>query len=68
LQAAVAELLDKLALRACRAVQIGSSLAKGISGGQAKRTNIGIAMVTNPRVLMLDEVGGWGVGGWGMIE
>ncbi|KIZ07840.1 hypothetical protein MNEG_0093 [Monoraphidium neglectum] len=30
-------------------------LEKGISGGQAKRTNIGIALITNPRVLMLDE-------------
>jgi ABC-type multidrug transport system ATPase subunit len=58
----VAQLLDKLALRACRNVQIGSSLSKGISGGQAKRTNIGIAMVTNPRVLMLDEVSRVAVG------
>jgi ABC-type multidrug transport system ATPase subunit len=28
---------------------------RGISGGQAKRTNIGISLVTNPRVLFLDE-------------
>ena len=26
-----------------------------LTGGQAKRTNIGIALVTNPRVLFLDE-------------
>lgn len=25
------------------------------AGGQSKRTNIGIALVTNPRVLFLDE-------------
>ncbi|GLC56437.1 hypothetical protein PLESTB_001104700 [Pleodorina starrii] len=30
-------------------------MAKGISGGQAKRTNIGIALISNPRVLFLDE-------------
>ena len=30
-------------------------MARGISGGQAKRVNIGIALVTNPRVLFLDE-------------
>lgn len=28
-------------------------MARGISGGQAKRVNIGIALVTNPRVLFL---------------
>jgi ATP-binding cassette, subfamily G (WHITE), member 2 len=38
-------------------VRIGDPLVKGISGGQAKRTNIGIALITNPRVLFLDEVG-----------
>ncbi len=35
---------------------IGNALVKGISGGQAKRTNIGIALITSPRVLFLDEV------------
>lgn len=30
-----------------------SPMARGISGGQAKRVNIGIALVTNPRVLFL---------------
>lgn len=39
----------------CRHVKIGNpQLAKGISGGQAKRTNIGIALITHPRVLFLD--------------
>eukprot|EP00195_Chlamydomonas_chlamydogama_P009759 CAMPEP_0202901782 /NCGR_PEP_ID=MMETSP1392-20130828/14649_1 /ASSEMBLY_ACC=CAM_ASM_000868 /TAXON_ID=225041 /ORGANISM="Chlamydomonas chlamydogama, Strain SAG 11-48b" /LENGTH=615 /DNA_ID=CAMNT_0049588397 /DNA_START=85 /DNA_END=1932 /DNA_ORIENTATION=+ len=51
----VAEVLKKLALEGCRDVKIGNPLMKGISGGQAKRTNIGIALVTNPRVLFLDE-------------
>jgi energy-coupling factor transporter ATP-binding protein EcfA2 len=26
-----------------------------VAGGQAKRTNIGLALVTSPRVLFLDE-------------
>lgn len=30
-------------------------MERGISGGQSKRVNIGIALVTNPRVLFLDE-------------
>jgi hypothetical protein len=36
-------------------VLIGSPMTKGISGGQAKRVNIGIALITAPRVLFLDE-------------
>lgn len=52
---AVEELLRVLALHTCAGVQIGSSMARGISGGQAKRVNIGIALVANPRVLFLDE-------------
>ncbi|KAG1675328.1 hypothetical protein FOA52_016002 [Chlamydomonas sp. UWO 241] len=52
---AVDQVISKLALEGCRDVLIGSQMAKGISGGQAKRTNIGIALITNPRVLFLDE-------------
>jgi ATP-binding cassette subfamily G (WHITE) protein 2 len=53
--AAVEEILELLALKTCRNVRIGSPLARGISGGQAKRVNIGIALITNPRILFLDE-------------
>ncbi|KAG2493535.1 hypothetical protein HYH03_008349 [Edaphochlamys debaryana] len=52
---AVEDALRCLRLERCRDIQIGGALDKGISGGQAKRTNIGIALVTNPRVLFLDE-------------
>lgn len=38
-----------------RATRIGSVLKRGISGGQAKRTNVGIALITSPAVLLLDE-------------
>ena len=31
------------------------AMAGGCAGGQSKRTNIGLALVTNPRVLFLDE-------------
>ncbi|KAI3436016.1 hypothetical protein D9Q98_002073 [Chlorella vulgaris] len=51
----VEELIDCLGLTTCRDVKIGSALTKGISGGQSKRVNIGIALVTGPRVLFLDE-------------
>ncbi|CAK0787534.1 hypothetical protein CVIRNUC_010754 [Coccomyxa viridis] len=54
-KAAVDALINNLGLETCRNVRIGNSMARGISGGQAKRANIAIAMVTNPRVLFLDE-------------
>jgi len=51
----VDRVIDQLGLDRCRHVQIGDSMRKGISGGQAKRTNIAIALVTTPKVLFLDE-------------
>lgn len=38
---AVVAVMDALALLPCRDVKIGSAMVKGISGGQAKRVNIG---------------------------
>lgn len=35
---------------------IGSLSRRGISGGEAKRVNIGIALITSPAVLLLDEL------------
>ena len=54
-QSAVERVIDVLGLQTCRKVLIGSNMARGISGGQAKRVNVGIALVSNPRVLFLDE-------------
>lgn len=52
---AVEETIMQLALDTCKNVKIGSPMERGISGGQAKRVNIAIALITNPRVLFLDE-------------
>lgn len=38
---------------ACPSALCCSSTDKGISGGQCKRVNIGIALISNPRVLFL---------------
>jgi len=51
----VERVLEELGLMNCAEVAIGDPLHPGISGGQAKRTNIGIALVTEPRVIFLDE-------------
>ena len=48
-------MLIKFFPQRCRDLRIGTPLERGISGGQSKRVNIGIALVTNPRVLFLDE-------------
>jgi len=51
----VESVIQDLGLAGCADVAIGDALHPGISGGQAKRTNIGIALVTQPRVVFLDE-------------
>ena len=53
--ARVESVLGRLALTGCRDVRIGCALARGISGGQAKRVNIGLSLLSRPRVLFLDE-------------
>ena len=53
--AAVDAAIEKLGLEVCKDVIIGGKEKKGISGGQAKRVNIGLAFITSPRVLFLDE-------------
>lgn len=35
--------------------QVGSSMIKGISGGEKRRLSVGMEMVTNPSILYLDE-------------
>lgn len=51
----VEEVIDMLDLGKCSDTVIGSDLQRGISGGQAKRVNIGLALITRPKVLLLDE-------------
>lgn len=53
--ARVEEVIRVLDLESCRHTVIGDSLTRGISGGQAKRANIGIALITRPPILFLDE-------------
>lgn len=54
-RAAAENACQLLRLQACRHTLIGDPLHKGISGGQAKRVNIGLALVSDPAVIMLDE-------------
>ncbi len=46
----VEKLLEELGLTDCADVMIGGALIKGISGGQRKRTSVGVELITNPAV------------------
>lgn len=48
-------MLGKLGLGVCEHTAIGNALKRGISGGQAKRVNIALAMITRPAIIFLDE-------------
>ena len=54
-KARVDKVIDVLRLEKSRSTTIGGSLKRGISGGEAKRVNIGIALISNPNVIFLDE-------------
>lgn len=52
----VEETLDELHLQHCRDTVVGiPGLVAGLSGGERKRCNIGIELITDPKVLLLDE-------------
>lgn len=51
----VKEVLDLLDLTHIKGSKIGDEEARGISGGQRKRVNIGMELVTDPTLLFLDE-------------
>ena len=36
-------------------IQIGTEFIRGISGGEKKRTNIGMELIIEPKVLFVDE-------------
>jgi len=51
----VEDVLDALRLTSCAGTHIGSSLKKGISGGERVRTSIAVELVTQSDMLFMDE-------------
>jgi len=51
----VESLLQTLHLSKCANTMIGSATVKGVSGGERKRTSVGVELITNPDILFLDE-------------
>ncbi|KAG0267261.1 hypothetical protein BG011_007672 [Mortierella polycephala] len=53
--AKVDEIIDLMGLRDCADVLIGDDETSGISGGQRRRVSIGMQLILEPSVLVLDE-------------
>ena len=49
------QLIGEMGLEAVADAVVGNDLNRGISGGQRKRCNIAVALVTKPPILLLDE-------------
>ena len=49
------QMLRELGLTACADTVVGSTLLKGISGGERKRTSLGVELVVRPNMVFLDE-------------
>ena len=51
----VDQIIQELRLIKCQNTKIGGPLVKGISGGERKRTSIGVELITDPSLIFLDE-------------
>eukprot|EP00340_Litonotus_pictus_P006059 CAMPEP_0170527964 /NCGR_PEP_ID=MMETSP0209-20121228/13452_1 /TAXON_ID=665100 ORGANISM="Litonotus pictus, Strain P1" /NCGR_SAMPLE_ID=MMETSP0209 /ASSEMBLY_ACC=CAM_ASM_000301 /LENGTH=596 /DNA_ID=CAMNT_0010818873 /DNA_START=9 /DNA_END=1799 /DNA_ORIENTATION=+ len=49
------QIIADLQLSACKDTRVGNPEMKGISGGERKRTSIGLELISNPSILFLDE-------------
>ena len=51
----VFEMLDTLHLLKFKDTRIGDNLIRGVSGGERKRTSIAVELITDPKIIFLDE-------------
>ncbi len=51
----VERMVTELGLSHCADTIVGGALIKGISGGERKRTSVGVELVTKPALVFLDE-------------
>ena len=55
IQLVVARILRRLGLEGCQDTMVGGFMRKGLSGGERKRTSIGIELISEPLMIFLDE-------------
>jgi len=48
-------LIRDLGLENCATTLIGNAMIRGVSGGERKRTSIGVELLIDPSLLFLDE-------------
>nr|XP_033815304.1 broad substrate specificity ATP-binding cassette transporter ABCG2 isoform X3 [Geotrypetes seraphini]XP_033815312.1 broad substrate specificity ATP-binding cassette transporter ABCG2 isoform X3 [Geotrypetes seraphini]XP_033815321.1 broad substrate specificity ATP-binding cassette transporter ABCG2 isoform X3 [Geotrypetes seraphini] len=53
--ARINQVIKELGLTKVADSKVGTQLIRGVSGGERKRTNIGMELITDPAVLFLDE-------------
>ena len=53
--ASVDQVIKQLGLEKCAMSRVGTENRRGISGGERRRTNIGMELIISPTVLFLDE-------------
>lgn len=51
----VHRMIKELGLQKCQDTIVGGPLMKGVSGGERKRTSVGVELVTKPAIVFLDE-------------
>jgi len=54
-EAIIAKTLESLKLDVCKDTRIGNDAIRGMSGGEKKRTSVGVELVNEPELVFLDE-------------
>ncbi|XP_072050825.1 broad substrate specificity ATP-binding cassette transporter ABCG2-like [Amphiura filiformis] len=51
----IEDVIQELGLQDCANTRIGGDFTRGVSGGERKRTNVGMELIIKPSILFMDE-------------
>jgi ABC-type multidrug transport system ATPase subunit/ABC-type multidrug transport system permease subunit len=51
----VKNMISDLHLTKCQNTRVGNNMMRGVSGGERKRTSIGVELISDPKIVFLDE-------------